>query len=123
MQAGAAALPAFHVHVAQVVEAIRLGDRPQGMDAEEAAVWALCDELLAPGMEVGDESYAAAVKVLGEQRVFEVASTVGYYTTLSAAPPGRGAADPAAGAAGAKRRQVGLRGPLPGHGPSLHPLL
>ncbi|CAK0800577.1 unnamed protein product [Prorocentrum cordatum] len=69
------------------------------MDAEEAAVWALCDELLAPGMEVGDESYAAAVKVLGEQRVFEVASTVGYYTTLSAAPPGRGAADPAAGAA------------------------
>ncbi|CAK0800576.1 unnamed protein product [Prorocentrum cordatum] len=54
------------------------------MDAEEAAVWALCDELLAPGMEVGDESYAAAVKVLGEQRVFEVASTVGYYTTLSA---------------------------------------
>ncbi|MCO8276693.1 carboxymuconolactone decarboxylase family protein [Actinoplanes sp. TRM 88003] len=64
-----------------VVEAVARGGRPAGRP-EVAAVWDLLDELHR-SRQVGDDTYAKAVDLLGEARVVEVVGTAGYYTTLA----------------------------------------
>lgn len=48
----------------------------------EVAVWRLVDELTS-AHTVTDDTYAAALDVLGEVALVEVVVTVGYYTTLA----------------------------------------
>merc|ERR1712046_28602 len=82
------------------IESIRFGRRAESMNAEETVVLDLCEDLLEHRMNVSDETYNRAVRLLGERGTFEVAVTVGFYTTLSAVmrtfnvKPPDGEADP-----------------------------
>lgn len=64
-----------------VVDAVARGRRPAGRP-EIGAVYDLLDELHRT-RQVGDQTYAKAVGLLGETRVVEVVGTAGYYTTLA----------------------------------------
>ena len=83
----------------EILAAIRDGRRPAGMSADEEAAYDFCSEL-AQNQSVTDATYERAVKSFGEQGVIDLASTVGYYTTLAMImnvartplPPGKSAA-------------------------------
>jgi 4-carboxymuconolactone decarboxylase len=64
-----------------VVEAVARAEKPAGRP-EIVVIWDLLDEVHRT-RQVGDETYAKAVDLLGEERVVEVVGTAGYYTTLA----------------------------------------
>ena len=65
-----------------IVDAIAAGARPASMQADEAALYAFCDELL-NDHHVSDATFAAAIDVFGERAVVEIIGTVGYYSMVS----------------------------------------
>lgn len=65
-----------------LVDAIAAGDHPAGMQADEAALYAFCNELLNEH-RIDDATFAAAVDALGERGVVETIGTVGYYSMVS----------------------------------------
>jgi 4-carboxymuconolactone decarboxylase len=64
------------------IDAIRTGDVPALLAADEAMIFELCAVLFDDG-RVPDALYARAVEVLGEPGVIDVVCAVGYYTTLA----------------------------------------
>ena len=58
------------------------GRTPQGMSAEEAALFDLCTELHRD-QAVSDATYARAVTTFGSQAVVEAIGISGYYTMLA----------------------------------------
>lgn len=66
----------------EIVEAIRIGERPPSMDAEEAVVYDFVSELL-DGKRVSDATFDRARESLGEQGVVDLIGTVGYYGLVS----------------------------------------
>jgi 4-carboxymuconolactone decarboxylase len=67
---------------ADVVDAIADARRPDRMADDEAAVYALWDEVQR-NQSVSDPTYARAVAKLGEQGVIDVLGITGYYTMLA----------------------------------------
>jgi len=81
----------WHVHApaaldaglaAESIAGIAAGRRPQGLQPDEATVFAFCTELHATH-EVRDETYAAAAALLGEQGVVDLCGVCGYYGLLA----------------------------------------
>jgi 4-carboxymuconolactone decarboxylase len=64
-----------------VIAAVAHRGQPTG-GAPVETVWRLVDELIS-AHTVGDDTYAAALGLLGEQALVEMVATVGYYTTLA----------------------------------------
>jgi 4-carboxymuconolactone decarboxylase len=64
------------------VEAIAEGKRPQGMSADETAVYEFASELVRTG-EVSDPHFDAVKSRWGERGAVELILTCGYYTTVS----------------------------------------
>ena len=62
--------------------AIARGERPTGMQPDEAIVWAFCSELRAT-RTVSDVTYAAAVAEWGERGVVDLIAVNGYYDIVS----------------------------------------
>lgn len=56
--------------------------RPEGMTAQETALYDFCDELMRT-QQVGDAAYARLVATFGEQGVVDTVGIVGYYTMLA----------------------------------------
>jgi 4-carboxymuconolactone decarboxylase len=67
---------------AKVIDDIQAGRRPAGLQADEVAVYDFCTELR-ERRRVSDATYAAAVRVLGEQGVVDVIAAMGYYDLVS----------------------------------------
>jgi len=65
-----------------VPEAIARGERPARLSADEALVYDFCTELL-HRRDVGDATFAAAVKRFGETGVLELVALAGYYGFVS----------------------------------------
>jgi 4-carboxymuconolactone decarboxylase len=65
-----------------IPDTIAQGKRPQGLSADETAVYDFASELLRTG-EVGDKNFDAIKSRWGERGVVELILTVGYYTTVS----------------------------------------
>ena len=65
-----------------IVDAIAAGRRPESMQADEAIVYELCNELFTDH-RVSDSTFNAAVDALGERGVVDVIGTVGYYSLVS----------------------------------------
>ena len=65
-----------------VIAAIAEGAAPALASAEETVVYAFCRELHET-RAVGDETFAEAVEVLGQEAVIELTVLAGYYTTVS----------------------------------------
>jgi 4-carboxymuconolactone decarboxylase len=65
-----------------IVAAVADGRTPDGMADDEAALYALCDELHRT-QSVSDATYARAVKTFGEQGVIDILGISGYYTMLA----------------------------------------
>jgi 4-carboxymuconolactone decarboxylase len=63
-------------------DALAEGRRPEGMSAEEAAIYEFATELLRTG-EVSDQNFAAIKDRWGERGVVELICTLGYYSTVS----------------------------------------
>lgn len=82
-----------------VVEAIRIGERPEFSDPAEAAVYDFADELHREH-RVTDATYARITGLFGEEGAVELTGILGYYTLISmtinafAVPLPDGAADP-----------------------------
>jgi 4-carboxymuconolactone decarboxylase len=66
-----------------IIDAIRVGERPPALAADEATIIDLCAVLLFEDGRVPDALYARAVGVLGEAGFIDVVSAVGYYSTLA----------------------------------------
>jgi len=66
-----------------IIAAIARGERPRIEDAEEAAVYAFCTELL-ERHGVSDETYARATQLFGTPRVVELTGLIGYYGMVAA---------------------------------------
>jgi 4-carboxymuconolactone decarboxylase len=62
-----------------VIEAIRKGQRPQGMTVDESVIYDFATELL-HNRAVSDASFAAAEKRFGKGAVVDIVGIVGYYT-------------------------------------------
>ena len=67
---------------AEIVKAIAAGTRPPRMADDEAAVYLLFEEVQR-NQGVGDDTYARAVRAIGEQGVVDVLGITGYYTMLA----------------------------------------
>lgn len=65
-----------------VIAAIAEGAAPPLASPEETVVYAFCRELHET-RAVGDETFAEAVDVLGQEAVIELTVLTGYYTTVS----------------------------------------
>lgn len=65
-----------------VAEAIAQGRRPEGMSAEEEAVYAFSTELQR-NKAVSDPTYAALVALYGEQGAIDLTGINGYYALLA----------------------------------------
>lgn len=65
-----------------IVNAIAEGRRPDGMNEEQASLYALCDELHR-SQSVSDATYANAVAKFGEAGVIDALGITGYYTMLA----------------------------------------
>jgi 4-carboxymuconolactone decarboxylase len=61
---------------------LRSGDLPELNDDNERSAVSLVSAMLRDG-DVDDETYAAAVSVIGDRAAFELATLVGYYATLA----------------------------------------
>jgi 4-carboxymuconolactone decarboxylase len=67
----------------EVIAALHDGRQPSLTDQAQQAAYNLAVALL-HGEDVPDERYAAMVRVLGTQGIFDVSATVGYYWLLAA---------------------------------------
>ena len=67
---------------ASALEAIRRGERPAGLPADDALVHDFVLELLRTHF-VSDALYAAAVRRFGERGVVDLVATVGYFVAIS----------------------------------------
>lgn len=65
-----------------VISAIAEGAAPDLADPEERIVYGFCRELH-EAHGVGEETYAKAVELLGQEAVIELTVLSGYYTTVS----------------------------------------
>jgi 4-carboxymuconolactone decarboxylase len=65
-----------------ITDAVANGTRPQGMDADEAAVYDFVTELLGSG-HVTDARYDAIKSRFGERGVMDLVGAVGYYSVVS----------------------------------------
>ena len=65
-----------------LIQAVASGQSPQNLNADTAAVYDFCDELLRT-RTVADERYAAAVKLFGEAGIVDLMGTMSYYTLVS----------------------------------------
>ena len=65
-----------------LIQAIALGQKPQNLPVDIAAVYDFCDELLKT-RAVSDDPYAATVKLFGEAGVVDLMGTMSYYTLVS----------------------------------------
>lgn len=81
----------WHVHAPAAIEAglapetladIAAGRRPRSLRADEAVVHDFCAELHVRH-EVGDETYAAALALLGERGLIDLCGVCGYYGLLA----------------------------------------
>jgi 4-carboxymuconolactone decarboxylase len=68
----------------EIIGALKAGTRPAQMQPEEAAIYDFCAELR-DRRRVSDATFAAAVKLLGEQGVMDLMATMGYYDLVSMA--------------------------------------
>ncbi|MBO0347438.1 carboxymuconolactone decarboxylase family protein [Roseibium sp. CAU 1637] len=66
----------------EIVEAIRTGDDPVFLQADEEIVYRF-SEMLHTQRKVTDEVYARAVEVLGQDAVVDLTGLLGYYTLIS----------------------------------------
>jgi 4-carboxymuconolactone decarboxylase len=83
---------------AEIVEAIKQGREPNGMSAEERAVYTFCREVHATG-RAGDESFHEIQSRFGLDGALELIALNGYYTLMAmvlntAGLPLPGGADP-----------------------------
>ena len=67
---------------AEIAEALAEGRRPEGMSADETAVYDFCIELHR-NRSVSDVTYARAVEQVGEQGVMDMIGLSGWYTLVS----------------------------------------
>jgi len=67
---------------AEVVDALREGGEPRGLDEGGRCAWRLAVSLLRPE-PVGDDLFAAVESALGSTGVIEVTALVGYYSLLA----------------------------------------
>ena len=65
-----------------LIQAIALGQSPQNLPVDIAAVYGFCDELLKT-RAVSDGPYAAAINFFGEAGVVDLMGTMSYYTLVS----------------------------------------
>ncbi len=65
-----------------IIDAIALGEQPDGMAPHEALIYDFFVELQRD-KAVSDITYARAVAAFGEQGVVDLVGAVGYYTTLA----------------------------------------
>jgi 4-carboxymuconolactone decarboxylase len=65
-----------------VADDIQAGRRPAAMKADEAIVYDFCAEMR-ERRRVSDQTYAAAVGLLGEQGVMDLVAAMGYYDLVS----------------------------------------
>jgi 4-carboxymuconolactone decarboxylase len=65
-----------------VIEALRKGERPARMTAEEAALFEFCAEMLRK-RRVADATYEKAVATFGEEGTMEIVGICGYYSLVS----------------------------------------
>src|ERR1700722_11468922 len=68
----------------QVLVDLGAGNRPQGMQDDEAALYDFCTELYRD-RNVGDATFKAAVSHFGERGVMDVIGIIGYYDLVSMA--------------------------------------
>ncbi len=66
----------------EIATAVADGRRPEGMTADEAAVYAFCIELHR-NRSVSDVTYARALEQVGEQGVMDMIGLSGWYTLVS----------------------------------------
>ena len=65
-----------------IAEAIARGERPEGMDADQSAVYEFAAELHRD-RSVSDATYAAVVERFGEQGVVDLVAACGYYVAVA----------------------------------------
>jgi 4-carboxymuconolactone decarboxylase len=65
-----------------ICDAIATGERPQGMQDDEAEVYDFCTELLTRG-HVSDRNYDRIKHRFGERGVIDLIGAVGYYSLVS----------------------------------------
>ena len=65
-----------------IIDAIKRGEKPESMDADEAAAWQLCNDLH-HHHRIEDKVFNAARDCFGEQGVAEIVGLIGYYTLVS----------------------------------------
>ena len=65
-----------------LIDAIAIGQAPPAQEAQVAAVYGFCHELLQT-RQVSDATYAAAVQRFGEAGVVDLMGTMSYYTLVS----------------------------------------
>lgn len=63
------------------LEAIRKGEAPKGLPADEAQAFAFTDELLRT-KRVSDATYAKSTEMFGKEGVVEIVGASGYYTLV-----------------------------------------
>ncbi|MDO9709791.1 carboxymuconolactone decarboxylase family protein [Paracraurococcus lichenis] len=67
---------------ASIAEAIAEGRKPDGMDADQEAVWQFCTEMHRK-KHVSDETYAAVRDRFGERGVIDLIAVSGYYVAVA----------------------------------------
>jgi len=65
-----------------ICEAIAAGEKPPGMSADEAIVYAFCSELLST-TQMSDATFAKTRERFGEAGVMELTGTCGYYSLVA----------------------------------------
>lgn len=65
-----------------IIEAIRTNRKPEGMQPDEAALYAFCTELHTAHV-VSEQTYAQALGVFGEAGLVEILAISGYYVMVS----------------------------------------
>ena len=63
------------------LQAIEQGRTPVGMPEDEQVVHDFCTELLST-YQVGDETYARALRAFGERGIMDLVGTVGYFVAI-----------------------------------------
>lgn len=66
----------------EIIDAVRSGRRPAGMDADQEVVYDFLGELH-NNRSVSDETYSRAVSKIGEQGVIDLVGVTGYYSMLA----------------------------------------
>lgn len=66
----------------EIAQAVAEGRRPEGMAADETALYEFCTELHR-NRSVSDATYAKAVAAFGEQGVIDAVGISGYYTLIA----------------------------------------